>query len=235
MTGTIRWLAVMLATLGLAGCQDMPAPTAVPSDPVATRGGGAVTVATLKQVTRREMPVAVRMCEQRLGAVHCKFRVVLDEDITAPANAFQTVTKDGRPQITITAKLLGDLRNRDELAFILGHEAAHQILGHIRRSTSDATVGAVLGALVASALGATWAGLDAAQEVGATVGGRAFSKQYELEADRLGARIAEEAGYDAIRGAQYFNRVPDPGNAFLGSHPPNSQRLQAVRQAVTGS
>ncbi|MGB0799102.1 MAG: peptidase M48, partial [Planktomarina sp.] len=33
-------------------------------------------------------------------------------------------------------------------------------------------------------------------------------------------------------GAAYFTRIPDPGNRFLGTHPPNGARITTVRAAV---
>lgn len=233
MKRAVRVVALVLAALSLTACIEMQQPSAPP--PASRAVTGPVGVSTLQQVAQTLMPVAESECRARVGGGSCAFRVVLDQDPRAPANAFQSLTRDGQPQITVTQKLLDDLRNRDELAFILGHEAAHHILGHIRRASSDATVGAVLGGVLASALGGGAGSVDMAQQVGATVGGRAYSKQYELQADRLGARIAERAGYDPLRGVEYFNRIPDPGNAFLGSHPPNAERIAAVRQAVAGN
>ena len=55
-----------------------------------------------------------------------------------------------------------------------------------------------------------------------------------FEADSLGARIAQRAGYDALRGVLYFQDAADPGNRFLGTHPPNADRIRVVRQAVSG-
>lgn len=68
-----------------------------------------------------------------------------------------------------------------------------------------------------------------ARELGAAVGARAYSKEFELEADALGARIAALAGYDPVKGAAYFQRIPDPGNEFLGTHPPNAARIAVVK------
>ena len=48
----------------------------------------------------------------------------------------------------------------------------------------------------------------------------------------LGAQIAERAGYDAVRGVLYFQEAADPGNRFLGTHPPNADRIRIVRQTV---
>jgi len=71
-----------------------------------------------------------------------------------------------------------------------------------------------------------------AQELGAAVGARTYSKEFELEADRLGTIITKRAGYDPLRGAEFFTRIPDPGNRFLGTHPPNAQRIQTVRETA---
>jgi predicted Zn-dependent protease len=35
-----------------------------------------------------------------------------------------------------------------------------------------------------------------------------------------------------LRGAEYFNRLPDPKNAFLSTHPSNKARIQIVRQTA---
>lgn len=72
--------------------------------------------------------------------------------------------------------------------------------------------------------------MDAATNVGASVGARSYSKEFELEADALGTVIARKSGYNPVRGAEYFTRIPDPGNRFLGSHPPNAQRIETVRR-----
>ena len=71
-----------------------------------------------------------------------------------------------------------------------------------------------------------------AQQLGAGFGARSYSKDFELEADALGATIAQRAGYDAVNGAQFFLRIPDPGDRLLGTHPPNAQRMDIVRQTV---
>ena len=34
--------------------------------------------------------------------------------------------------------------------------------------------------------------------------------------------------------AQFFARLPDPGNRFLGSHPPNAKRISTVQQTMSG-
>ena len=73
-----------------------------------------------------------------------------------------------------------------------------------------------------------------AQRLGAQVGARTYSKEFELEADALGTIIASRAGYDPLLGAEFFNRIPDPGDKFLGTHPPNAERIATVRRTAAG-
>jgi predicted Zn-dependent protease len=49
-----------------------------------------------------------------------------------------------------------------------------------------------------------------------------------LEADSLGTEIAFVAGYDPMLGAAFFDRIPDPGDRFLGTHPANADRKRTV-------
>ncbi|MGL5009669.1 MAG: M48 family metalloprotease, partial [Paracoccaceae bacterium] len=64
------------------------------------------------------------------------------------------------------------------------------------------------------------------------VGARSYSQDFELEADALGAEIAFRAGFDPVTGSGFFDRLPDPGDRFLGSHPPNAARKELVRQVT---
>ena len=181
-------------------------------------------------VVSRVEPLAEAMCRNRTRNVNCDFRIVVDDRPNQPANAFQTVDEQGRPILGFTLALIADARNADEIAFVLGHEASHHILGHIPQQQQSAMTGAILAGVLASAGGGDQAAVEAAQQIGASLASRSYSKEYELQADALGAEIAVRAGYDAVRGAAFFDRMPDPGNRFLGSHPANSQRKAVVRQ-----
>ena len=90
----------------------------------------------------------------------------------------------------------------------------------------------MVGGLLAAVLGAGDAGIQEAQRLGGAVGARTYSKDYELEADELGTVITVHSGYDPIRGAEFFSRIPDPGDRFLGSHPPNAARILTVRRTA---
>ncbi|MEM6309423.1 MAG: M48 family metallopeptidase [Pseudomonadota bacterium] len=187
---------------------------------------------TFLAVLQRVEPVAERECRARTSNVNCDFKIVIDDRKNQPPNAFQTLDRSGRPIIAFTASLIADARNADEIAFIMSHEAAHHIENHIARQQQNAAAGAVLFTGLATLGGGGADAVKEAQRIGTVVGARTFSKDFELEADALGTVLTHKSGYDPVKGSQFFNRIPDPGNRFLGTHPPNAQRLQVVRQTA---
>lgn len=222
----------MIAAMAVQGCiplmpaeppqAPLPVTNAAPALPVETAAENFVAV-----VARME-PVAEDYCRRLSRISNCDFRIVIDDRPGQPANAFQTLDDSGRPMLAFTVALIRDARNRDELAFVMGHEAAHHIAGHIPRQQNTALAGAVLAGVLAQVSGAGQDVVNSAQDLGATVGARRFSKDFELEADSLGSEIALVAGYDPMVGVAFFDRIPDPGDRFLGSHPANADRKRMV-------
>ena len=228
------WAGLGLALL-LAGCvealppvQSLPEPIPIAS-PVLPPANA---LANFRTVVTRLEPVAEAACRD-LGRVrNCDFRIVIDDRPNQPPNAFQTLDSAGRPILAFSVALISDARNADELAFVIGHEAAHHILGHIPQAEQQAMTGALLAGVIASASGLGQAGIEQAQQMGAVVAARSYSKEFELQADALGAEVAYRAGYDPVKGSAFFDRLPDPGDKFLGSHPANAQRKAVVRQVM---
>ncbi|MBE0413576.1 M48 family metallopeptidase [Yoonia sp.] len=187
------------------------------------------------QVVATVAPVAERFCRQRAVDQNCDFQIVVDTRPELGANAYQTLDRQGRPVIGFTPALIAETRNRDELAFVLAHEAAHHIRGHIGRTQRNATVGALVFGELAGAMGISDAAvIQSAQQMGANVAARSYSKEFELEADALGTQITAAAGYDPLQGAAFFFRIPDPGDRFLGTHPANADRLRTVQRVAAG-
>ncbi len=246
-----KTLAVL--AFALAGCDVVPLPTG--QTPVATstqasnpsltptpppntvaeipREQRAMARAFIEVVDRLE-PVAERECRNRSRGLNCDFLIVVDDRPGQPPNAFQTVDDQGRPIIAFTIALIADARNTDELAFVMAHEAAHHIENHLEQQRRNASIGAAVFAELAGVTGGGGEAIRTAQEIGAAVGARTYSKDFELEADRLGTIIAARAGYNPVRGADFFFRVPDPGDRFLGTHPANAERVQVVRETAAG-
>ncbi len=224
--------SLLLAFLMLVACGGVTMDPAL----LEQRANAATLIATARpgqisfiEVAARIEPVAEAMCRERGRTNRCNFRIVVDTRRDAPPNAFQTLDRNGRPIIGFTAALIAEARNADELAFTMGHEASHHILGHIPQREREALSGALRGAMIAAAAGVDEAGIVEAQRLGAERAARRFSKDFELQADAMGTEIALRAGFDAVRGSAFFDRLPDPGNQFLGTHPANAQRKALVR------
>jgi predicted Zn-dependent protease len=242
----MRYIVVCLGIL-VAGCTVAPTgnidgeqSAPVPKAPDTPKRSAKAAVQSFNKIAGRMKPVGRKTCKNSGRPIRCDFRIVLDAREDNVVNAYQTVNQQGRPQIVFTMGLLREARNDDELAFVLGHEMAHHIEGHLGETQMSAQLGAILLGTIASAAtsGASGAvqsiAVDTAQQAGAFVGSRQFSKQNELEADALGTKITMRAGYDPLKGALFFSRVPDPGDRFLGSHPPNAQRFETVKRTAAG-
>jgi len=242
---TARVLAVAVLGLFLAGCES-PTVGNAPSVDKVDRQSDPLTAAPAAPIPQSERalarafvsvvetlePVAERECRQRAPRLNCDFLIVVDDRPQQP-NAFQTVDENGRPIIAFTLSLIQEMQSTDEIAFVMAHEAAHHIENHLEQQQRNATLGAVVFGQLAGATGGGDEAIRTAQEIGAAVGARTYSKDFELEADRLGTIIAARAGYDPVRGAQFLNRVPDPGDQFLGTHPPNADRVRVVQETAS--
>lgn len=241
ISSLLRAISV-IGMLVVAGCA--VAPDGIPGTGPGEYGGteigmpGAVTssgqkVRDANNVVQRMGPVIEQQClSRRQSPIRCDFHFVVDERDGLEPNAFQTVDRAGRPIIGFTKSLINETRNADEVAFVVGHEASHHILGHLDAKASSARTGAlILGGIIAASGGSPGA-VQGAQSMGAQVGMRYFSKDWELQADYLGAIITRQAGYDPMRGAAFFDRLPDPGNQVLGSHPSRAARKGQVAKAM---
>jgi len=128
--------------------------------------------------------------------------------------------------VFITEPLL-DLcaEDRDELAFLLGHEMGHVLRGHAR---SQLTASTFLNAVTAQLSGA---GLMLRQLLN-----KGYSRELELEADGEGARLAAAAGFDPRAAARALRRLArvSGGNAglmeYFSSHPAIDERVQKLER-----
>ena len=131
-------------------------------------------------------------------------------------------------------------RSDDELAVVMGHEAAHAIARHAgERISGDLLVqGALQGTAVAlgdmspGAHRATMAALGLGSNVGVML---PWSRMQESEADEIGLFIAADAGYDPEAAIPLWERMADRSGApaeFLSTHPSESTRIQRLRRLM---
>ena len=132
----------------------------------------------------------------------CPSRVELAR--SAQHNAFA----DGR-HVFLTTGVLALVRDDDELAFVIAHEMAHNILGH---------AAVMRGGQVAHGLG---------RHLGKS---GALIRASEREADRLAGELMLDAGYDPVAGAQLLQRFgTDLGIALFAAHDAAGTRIDAIR------
>lgn len=234
----------LLATGILSACAptyQVGAPAAVVLRPAVVPGVPR-TEADFSRVAARIEPVAEGFCRESAGDVppnYCDFSLVLDADPKMPPNAYQTRTEAGRPVVVVSRSLLAQMLSDDEVAFVLSHETAHQIANHLSKQQQSQVMGAlILGGLASASAGASGVSderLRQVMDLGAFVGSRAYSQSYELEADWVGAFIAERASYDPERGAEVFGRgalAGSGGPVLLSSHPGSPERQATVAAAA---
>ncbi|MBE3096825.1 MAG: M48 family metallopeptidase [Planctomycetes bacterium] len=121
-------------------------------------------------------------------------------------------------------------RRPDEVAFILGHEMAHVMRGHaLDRILGSSALAAATRAVPGRGLLVAWL-----RQVGVKFLESAHSRERELEADTLGVRLIDAAGYDPAAAARLLSRLAgyvrasgqhDSGGYFA-SHPPFADRIQ---------
>jgi len=133
--------------------------------------------------------------------------------------------------IYVHGGLLTRAGNDDELAGVLGHEIAHVNAHHLVRQQEAtkllnyATLLGVLLSVVQPAVGAGAVAINAATQL-------QYSRQFEQEADYLGARYVRQAGYDPRGMLDFFKKMLDEQRStpsfappYLLSHPLTDQRL----------
>lgn len=235
----LRVAGFLAGMVALSACVPVGAPPVQPAPQPVSAPSAAPPVLSSRMAARnfvavveRLEPVTEEICRARTRGVNCDFLIVVDDRPGQPPNAFQTLDAQGRPILGFTLALIADARNPDEIAFVLGHEAAHHILGHLPQTAANAQGAATMAAILAAATGATRERAQQMANMAATVGARSYAKEFELQADAMGAEIAYLSGYDPLLGTGFFDRLPDPGDRFLGTHPPNGQRKAVVARVV---
>lgn len=149
--------------------------------------------------------------------------------------------------IYITRGMLMHMNSESELAAVLGHEIAHVTEKHALRRENRSKGISFVNMIVAAV-----SGQPALMELGNIFGGvllSGYSREFELEADEVGARYMAKAGYSPlamldtieilkakdrveIEQARLENREPRVYHGFLSTHPDHDTRYkQAIKES----
>lgn len=136
----------------------------------------------------------------------------------------------------VNTGLLKVATSDDELAVVMGHEAAHAIARHgAERISRGMAAQVVVGAVLASGevdprlVGATAAAYGA-------LGETAFSRREEGEADHIGLLISADAGYDPRAATGFWRKMASLGGSkppeLLSTHPSDETRASRLEKLM---
>lgn len=236
----IKRLALVLGVL-LVGCEEpstnTPTPQPTQTTPQTAQPSGpqyfrteASGLAAFRRISAKIDPIATKVCKDfhsNKPATFCDFQFKVLESKKQPPNAFQSVDRSGRPTITFNSNMLRAVKNDHEIGFILAHETGHQIAGHLTKTRTNVTTGAILGAVLAGVVGVD---PTLGADLGSTVGLLQYSKKFELEADTLATHISYRAGYNPLIGAESFQRFGGAKTQTLSTHPGSIDRIATVKR-----
>lgn len=133
-------------------------------------------------------------------------------------------------QVLLTSALIAAAETPDEVAGVLGHEIQHVLGRHTFRRLAKELGLAFVFAVMFGDAGVLAAG-------GKNLLGLSFDREQELESDRVGLRLAYEAGFEPGAMAGFFRRMQksepaDAGTekvmAMLSTHPAHGDRLAQI-------
>lgn len=132
--------------------------------------------------------------------------------------------------IFVESGMMEFVRTDEELATVVGHEVAHNLMGHISKQQGNAAIGFVFD-LLAAGLGVNTQGAFS------NAAARAFSQEFEAEADYVGLYLTARAGFKIDSAPQFWRRmgVRHPGNIktnHAASHPATPYRFIALEKTV---
>lgn len=161
-----------------------------------------------------------------------RFKLVNASDI----NAFAL---PGGPMY-VNRGMIEAARNEGEMAGVMAHEISHVALRHATaQQTKQGSLGNQIGMIGMILGGAILAGEAGAQlgMLGAAAWMTKFSREYETQADVLGARIMADAGYDPRDLANMFKTIAAQGGGsgpeWLSSHPDPGNRFEKINKEAT--
>ena len=134
--------------------------------------------------------------------------------------------------------LLVSAANEDEVAAVLAHEVAHVHGHHMARQQEKTQLlnYASMLAMLAAVLRPEVAALAAAADQAARL---KYSREFEREADLLGARYMRAAGYDPRAMLDFFKKLEDQSRLqptivppYLQTHPLSEERLNQIEAVL---
>ncbi|MEY2857441.1 MAG: hypothetical protein RLZZ74_1753 [Cyanobacteriota bacterium] len=119
-----------------------------------------------------------------------------------------------------------------ELAGVLAHEIAHSVLSHSYKQIGESALTGTAANVISSVLGKE---AGAVSNVGGLILGQKFSRDKEKQADILGLRVLDAAGYSAdglYNVMAKLKKVSGGGANLLSSHPASEERMRYLEELI---
>lgn len=144
-------------------------------------------------------------------------------------------------KVAVYSGLLPITRDKNGLAVVLSHEIAHAVARHGNERMSQQLVlqmgGVALGEAIKQKPQETQSIYNMVYGLGAQVGILLpYSRNQELEADKLGLIFMAMAGYNPETAVPFWERMAKSGGAkppeFLSTHPSDETRIRKIQKAI---
>ncbi len=151
----------------------------------------------------------------------CNYPVnyIADDTVNAYADGSHVVVTRGMLRFATTDR---------ELALVVGHELAHNIMGHVRKTMGNRFLGTLVDVLVAGLTGFR-------SSLFSDLAALRYSQEFEAEADYVGLYMVAAAGYPLAEAANFWRRmgIENPGSInHARSHPTTPERFVAIESAT---
>src|SRR5215471_5279066 len=137
----------------------------------------------------------------------------------------------------VNSGMITAAKSEDEMAGVMAHELSHVALRHGTAQVTKAQKFNMLSQVMGvggQVLGGPIGSIAQMGSQGVGVYLLKFSREYETEADLLGARIMSNAGYDPLALANMFKTLEAQGGgggpSFLSDHPSTKDRYLRIEQ-----
>ena len=168
---------------------------------------------------------------------HPEFRYTFDIVNQEEINAFAL---PGGPMF-LNRGMIEKSKSEGEMAGVMAHELSHVALRHGTAQASKQTLpgiagigGQILGGIIGGGLGQA---IGVVSQVGAAAWSTKYSREYESQADILGAQMLARAGYDPREMANMFKTIEEEGGGgnleWLSSHPDPANRYAAITKEAS--
>jgi Zn-dependent protease with chaperone function len=168
-----------------------------------------------QQMIEEEMRAGHVMLRVRAGGI---VRVVQFDAESGCATNVELVPGDAvnawadGTHVMVSDGLLARCATDDDLALVIGHEMAHNLLHHRQRLAAE--------------------GISANSLLPATAGASRAMQETEEEADRLAVGLAMAAAYDLGYAEPFLSGLLDHAAPVAATHPAPTQRLALLRAAI---